>query len=99
MSHGRCTYSRPAFLSTKYRWQALYRGATQNLAQTRKGKKTAGKDFRNFREMLGKKSRPPIAPGYPAPLGLAVQQGQGEGLVLTLVYSRNRSKQINISNV
>ena len=24
--------------------------ATQNLAQTRKGKKTAGKDFRNFRE-------------------------------------------------
>ena len=26
------------------------RGATQNLAQTRKGKKTAGKDFRNFRE-------------------------------------------------
>jgi len=38
----------------------------------------------------GKKSGPPIAPEYPAPLGLAVQHGQGDRLVLTPVYSQNR---------
>ena len=30
--------------------QILGRGGTQNLAQTRKGKKTAGKDFKIVRE-------------------------------------------------
>ena len=29
---------------------SYFRSATQNLAQTRKGKKTAGKDFKIFRE-------------------------------------------------
>ena len=30
--------------------QIMGRGGTQNLAQTRKGKKTAGKDFKIFGE-------------------------------------------------
>ena len=29
---------------------SYFRSATQNLAQTRKGKKTASKDFKHFRE-------------------------------------------------
>ena len=37
-------------ISKRASHQTLIRSATQNLAQTRKGKKTAGKDFRNFRE-------------------------------------------------